>query len=287
MTHNPAEALRDIETAKKLVEKFPRFNVEWPETTKQAWFETLERLAAIARSADSHALRGIFASLDAAQRRAALTYDGPTGSGDIALAALTSPAPAGGEATPNETTLITVIADIREKSGVGSKPMLSELADAIAERITPPPSPDVAGVKLADRVDLTGGVRPAHVLESLTESVNQAWAIIGDNARCSVPATFIGWLLQEYESLSAEKGRLVEALTWKEMDSAPRPIASHQNDEILLHLEDGRRVIGHWFQMRANGPGWWTSHAMPVRPVRWCRVPARDRMEALTPKEKA
>jgi hypothetical protein len=84
----------------------------------------------------------------------------------------------------------------------------------------PPPSPDVAGVKLADRVDLTGGVRPAHVLESLTESVNQAWAIIGDNARCSVPATFIGWLLQEYESLSAEKGRLSELVqSFMEFDS--------------------------------------------------------------------
>ncbi len=88
----------------------------------------------------------------------------------------------------------------------------------IALTVTPPPSPDVAGVKLADRVDLTGGVRPAHVLESLTESVNQAWAIIGDNARCSVPATFIGWLLQEYESLSAEKGRLVDLV--KDLDDA-------------------------------------------------------------------
>lgn len=33
------------------------------------------------------------------------------------------------------TTLYSVIADIREKSGVGVKPMLSELADAIAEKI--------------------------------------------------------------------------------------------------------------------------------------------------------
>lgn len=32
------------------------------------------------------------------------------------------------------STLITVIADIREKTGVGVKPMLSELADAIAAR---------------------------------------------------------------------------------------------------------------------------------------------------------
>lgn len=32
--------------------------------------------------------------------------------------------------------LISIIADIRMKSGVGAKPMLDELADAIAERIT-------------------------------------------------------------------------------------------------------------------------------------------------------
>lgn len=35
----------------------------------------------------------------------------------------------------NGTTLYAVIADIRQKSGVGVKPMLSELADAIADRI--------------------------------------------------------------------------------------------------------------------------------------------------------
>jgi len=35
----------------------------------------------------------------------------------------------------NGTTLYAVIADIRQKSGVGVKPMLLELADAIADRI--------------------------------------------------------------------------------------------------------------------------------------------------------
>jgi hypothetical protein len=34
------------------------------------------------------------------------------------------------------TSLLTVIADIREKTGVGGKPMLDELADAIAEKLT-------------------------------------------------------------------------------------------------------------------------------------------------------
>jgi len=36
---------------------------------------------------------------------------------------------------PPRTTLFGVIADIREKSGVGVRPMLSELADAIKQRI--------------------------------------------------------------------------------------------------------------------------------------------------------
>lgn len=35
------------------------------------------------------------------------------------------------------SNLLAVITDIREKSGVGGKPMLSELADAIAERVKP------------------------------------------------------------------------------------------------------------------------------------------------------
>ena len=34
------------------------------------------------------------------------------------------------------TSLLTVIADIREKTGVGGKPMLDELAGAIAEKLT-------------------------------------------------------------------------------------------------------------------------------------------------------
>lgn len=34
--------------------------------------------------------------------------------------------------TQDDTTLISIIADIRDKSGVGAKPMLGELADAIA-----------------------------------------------------------------------------------------------------------------------------------------------------------
>lgn len=198
MTHNPAEALRE---ALGLGKKF-----DMEEALARAIFNDQHQGLQNCYDWDT-------AGLEDEHPGTTELYRGYAQSAIKTLAAaLTSPVPAGGEATPNETTLITIIADIREKSGVGSKPMLSELADAIAERITPPPSPDVAGVKLADRVDLTGGVRPAHVLESLTESVNQAWAIIGDNARCSVPATFIGWLLQEYESLSAEKGRMEEAL---------------------------------------------------------------------------
>lgn len=39
------------------------------------------------------------------------------------------------EAEENYANLLMVITDIREKSGVGGKPMLSELADAIKERI--------------------------------------------------------------------------------------------------------------------------------------------------------
>lgn len=36
---------------------------------------------------------------------------------------------------PESANLLSIIADIREKSGVGSKPMLNELADAIGERV--------------------------------------------------------------------------------------------------------------------------------------------------------
>jgi hypothetical protein len=39
------------------------------------------------------------------------------------------------------THLLSVIADIREKTGVGAKPMLSELADVIAARIEASPAP--------------------------------------------------------------------------------------------------------------------------------------------------
>lgn len=103
-------------------------------------------------------------------------------------AALTSPVPAGGEATPNETTLITIIADIREKSGVGSKPMLSELADAIAERITPPPSPDVAWM-----------------IENLRKLADRAPLIIHERDWLDKAATLL-------ESLSAKKGKTREAV---------------------------------------------------------------------------
>lgn len=168
----------------------------------------------------------------------------------------------------------------------------------IALTVTPPPSPDVAGVKLADRVDLTGGVRPAHVLESLTESVNQAWAIIGDNARCSVPATFIGWLLQEYESLSAEKGRLEAAARLRPMSDAPKnrtPVllqvkASLPRDD--LRRWEGLQFVGHHSGNWDDGfdPGW--NMSAPVGhggfPDEWFDgwrpLIART---ALTPKEKA
>ena len=43
------------------------------------------------------------------------------------------------------TNLLSVIADIRAKSGLGVKPMLSELADAIAARIASP-TPETVGV---------------------------------------------------------------------------------------------------------------------------------------------
>ena len=42
------------------------------------------------------------------------------------------------QAPTDYSNLLSVITDIRERSGVGSKPMLSELADAIAERIAEP-----------------------------------------------------------------------------------------------------------------------------------------------------
>jgi len=213
MTHNPAEALRELLDTLK-IHKANFYGGMWTERQRKDLMEAIhhgnEALLALTSPAPASAGPVLLdeARAHLAQSDEVISVMPNTTRAIIEglLAAVSAPA-------PNESTLITIIADIREKSGVGSKPMLSELADAIAERIKPRPSPDVAGVKLADRVDLTGGVRPAHVLESLTESVNQAWAIIGDNARCSVPATFIGWLLQEYESLSAEKGRLVEALT--------------------------------------------------------------------------
>lgn len=47
---------------------------------------------------------------------------------------LVAAAMAEGEARET-ANLIGIIADIRQKSGVGAKPMLGELADAIAERI--------------------------------------------------------------------------------------------------------------------------------------------------------
>lgn len=50
-------------------------------------------------------------------------------------------------APPDEFTLLGVLAGIRQKTGVGDKPMLSELADVLA-RITQPKSVDIkAGAK--------------------------------------------------------------------------------------------------------------------------------------------
>lgn len=40
-----------------------------------------------------------------------------------------------GAAAPDEFTLLGVLADIRQKTGVGDKPMLAELADILAELI--------------------------------------------------------------------------------------------------------------------------------------------------------
>jgi len=37
--------------------------------------------------------------------------------------------------TDDQTFLLNVLADIRQKTGVGSKPMLSELADVLAAKI--------------------------------------------------------------------------------------------------------------------------------------------------------
>lgn len=57
--------------------------------------------------------------------------------------------------------------------------------------------------KLDDTVEPDPDVNPADILDCLTEAVNYAWKVRGDDSDCNVPATFLGWLIQENERLEA------------------------------------------------------------------------------------
>lgn len=55
--------------------------------------------------------------------------------------------------------------------------------------------------KLCDTVVIEPPAKPEAVLECLIDAVNYAWHVQGENGRCSVPANFVGWLIQQNERL--------------------------------------------------------------------------------------
>lgn len=71
-----------------------------------------------------------------------------------------------------------------------------------------------AGMKtLADNVELDGSFTPEDVRDMLVDAVNRAWSQNGNNARCTVTANFIGWILLENDRLRARVAELEAART--------------------------------------------------------------------------
>lgn len=88
----------------------------------------------------------------------------------------------------NGTTLYAVIADIRQKSGVGVKPMLSELADAIAERIADERNKaldeacELVATITRDELKDSEGVSPPDYFDEGTSAAYEAIRALKDNA---------------------------------------------------------------------------------------------------------
>lgn len=216
MTHNPAEALRELLDTLK-IHKANFYGGMWTERQRKDLMEAIhhgnEALLALTSPAPASAGPVLLdeARAHLAQSDEVISVMPNTTRAIIEglLAAVSAP-------TPNESTLITIIADIREKSGVGSKPMLSELADAIAARIKPSASPDVAGVveRLRDWQDYRpmSEFCPA-AIPDLLEAATLLESLSAKLQRTIEDGGFREMRQQDIiESLSAEKGQMEAAL---------------------------------------------------------------------------
>lgn len=65
---------------------------------------------------------------------------------------------------------------------------------------------------LSEKVELDRSVLPAEVLAILRDAVELAWKRSGNDARCNVYATWLGWLLQEHRRATDSRDELATAM---------------------------------------------------------------------------
>ncbi len=127
-----------------------------------------------------------------------------------------------------ENTLLLHLAYIRQKSGVGIKPMLSELADAIAEKINgTPPAPNVAGIE-------DGIERAARYIEKQRDDYVQEFG----NYDPSTGVTEFSIAGEEYLSTLEELIEGIRALHEQASPPAPRVVAPDDYREKLSSFLD-------------------------------------------------
>ena len=96
--------------------------------------------------------------------------------------------------------------------------------------------------QLDDTVVLDPNVRPADVERALIMAANLGWQHGGNDGRCSVPANFVGWALQEIERLrelllkvARDEDRVAASTTMTR--PAMREAAAETSAEIRRALE--------------------------------------------------
>lgn len=122
---------------------------------------------------------------------------------------------------------------------------LVEVGDLPPDAAIPPRAAPMA--RLADTVALDSGVDPTDVETCLIDAINLAWQSNGNEARCSVPANFVGWMLQEIARLRADNERQAAALDNSNSLLAALLIERRPDDEIEKQIVENRNALtnGH------------------------------------------
>lgn len=95
---------------------------------------------------------------------------------------------------------------------------------------------------LADTVILEPPVNPDDVRLCLIEAVNLAWQVGGNDGRCSVPANFVGWVLQEnarlHQWVFATARSLTESgLSLEEYNEITRGVIDQFTPSLNIHKQ--------------------------------------------------